>query len=259
MENRVAVITGSTKGIGRGIAEEFIKEGISVVITSRSPEAANEAAKILKEKGGNAFGLKFNLDDKEDIQPLIERTVNEYGRLDILVNNAFSPSGLFPLEHASQQQIEFALTANISNTLYLTKLAHPYLKANQGNIINISSVIVKRYLQGLTLYAISKAAMVQMTKSLAADWAGDGIRVNAINPGFVRTSAYEEMGMTSESIDNSYEFYKQYLALKKIGKPADVGKLALYLASDDAELITGITLDIDSGYSVNGFPLYQEG
>lgn len=258
-EKKVAIITGSTKGIGRGIAQELAKNNITVVITSRDPNAAIDVAESIKAGGGDAIGLPFNLEDSNSFAPLIEATVEKCGRLDILINNACSQSCLVPLAEATQQQIEFTMTANVSNTLYLSKLAHPHLKHSRGSIVNVSSVVVNRSLLGLPFYAIVKGAVVQMTKVLAAEWASDNVRVNAINPGFVRTSAFSDMGMPPDLVDKNYEFYQQYHALDKIGTPEDIGKYVAYLTSDDASFVTGSVLDIDGGYSVRAQPLFPMG
>lgn len=257
LKSKIAVITGGTKGIGNGIARQLAENGATVVITSRKLEKAEQAAEEFKTLGYQACGLQFDLGAGGDIESLIQNVIRIFDRLDILVNNAITRDGALPLDMLSNEQIESALTANIAHTFLLCRQAYPYLKKTSGNIINISSAVVNRHLLGLPLYGIIKGAIVQMTKVLAAEWAADGIRVNAINPGFIRTNAFSELGMPPDVIDKSYEFYSHYHPLGKIGKPSEIGKLAAYLVSDDAKLMTGSVIEADGGCSVQGLPLYE--
>lgn len=256
-EARVAVVTGSTKGIGRSIAEQLATQGIQTVITSRDKEVAREAAKKLRSLGVKSLGLQFDIEKAEQCRRLIDDTVEAFGRLDILINNALSQNCLLPLHTLEDDQIQFALNTNISNTLLLCRAAYSHLKHTRGAIINIGSVVANRHLLGLPIYSIVKGSILQLTKVLAAEWAVDGVRVNAINPGFIRTTAFSELGMPDDIVEKSYEFYRTYHPLERIGQPAEVGMLAAYLASDDAKLITGTVVDIDGGYSVRGLPLYE--
>lgn len=255
---KVALITGSSKGIGRGIAEALAAQGIAVVVTSRSAERADATAAEITAQGGQALGLPFNLEHEEDLDALIQQTIASYGRLDILVNNALASAAAKPLEALPRAEMHLAFSANINNTFLLTNLAYPYLKHSEGSVINVASVIVNRYLLGMSIYAMVKGAMLQMTKALAADWAKDGIRINAINPGFIRTEALSELGMPEDLIEKNYDYYKSYHALGKIGQPDDIGKLAAYLASDAANLITGAVFDVDGGFSIRGLPFLHQ-
>ena len=256
-EKKIAIVTGSTNGIGKSIAQELAVHGNTVVITSSSIERSRNVADEINTRGAQALGLQFNIEKAVDLKSLIKDTIDAFGRLDILVNNALSQSCVLPLDTLSDEQIEFAFTSNITNTFLLTHLAYPYLRKSRGNIINIGSVIVNRHLLGLPVYSIIKGAILQMTKALAAEWAADGIRVNAINPGFIRTSAFSNLGMPEDLIEKSYDFYKNYHPLGRIGKPKEIGKIAAYLVSDNADLITGAVVDIDGGYSIQGSPLYK--
>ena len=255
---KVAIITGSTKGIGRSIAEELAKNDVITVITSRNKLDAEQAAEEINALGGQAVGFEFNIATSTDLPQLIHDTIDTYGRLDTLVNNALSQKCCAPVDSLSDQQIAATFNSNITHTFLLSKMAYPHLKKTRGNIINISSIVVSRHLLGLPLYAIIKGAISQMTKVLAAEWAIDGIRVNALAPGFIRTNAFSDIGMPEEVIDKSYEYYKNYIPLKQIGKPSDVGKLAAFLASDAARLLTGDIIDIDGGLAIQGLQLYQQ-
>lgn len=254
---KVALITGGSKGIGRGIADALAAQSVAVVVTSRDAQYARQVAGEIEAQGGRALGLPFTLENEEDLEPLIQRTVEAFGRLDVLVNNALTLHAAMPLEALSRQQIHTAFTANINHTFLLASLAYPHLQHSRGNIVNIASVVVHRHLLGLPIYGIVKGALVQMTKVLAAEWAGDGIRVNAINPGVTRTELLANLDQPQEFIEKSYDYYKNYHALGKVCQPADVAGVAAYLASDAANLITGAVIDVDGGYSIRGLPLYD--
>lgn len=258
-KRKVAIVTGSTKGIGRSIAQEMAATGTTVVVTGRKAEDAQRAAEAVRDAGGEALGLKFNIEERDDLASLIALTIDAFGRLDILVNNALSSSSVMPVDTLSDAQIEQAFTSNITNTYLLTRLAHPHLCATHGQVINIGSVIVNRHLSGLPVYSIVKAAMVQMTKVLAAEWAADGVRTNIINPGFIRTSAFSELGMPEDVVRKSYDFYQAYHPVGTVGEPSDVGRMAAYLASEAGNFMTGSVIEVDGGYSIQGLPLYQEG
>jgi 3-oxoacyl-[acyl-carrier protein] reductase len=255
---RVAIVTGSTKGIGRSIAGELAARGIAVVITGRELANAQRVAGNIVANGGLALGLRFDLGNQEDVDTLIRNVIGAYGRLDILVNNALCRFSHSPFEVLDKEQMLFAFSSNIGNTALLTQSAYPYLKESRGNIINIGSVVTNKHLLGLPLYGIIKGAIVQMTKVLAAEWGRDGIRVNAINPGFIRTEAFADHGISDDLIEKSYDYYKGYQPLGIVGEPADIGKVAAYLASDEAGFITGAVIDIDGGFSIRGLPLYQD-
>jgi len=259
-QRKTAIVTGSTKGIGNGIANKLAAKGFNVVITSRKEEQASKVAEEINAKGavGKAIGAYFDLEKPESAQTLLEQSLNKFGRLDVLVNNALSNTCVFPLHELSDEQVSFALTSNITNILLLSRLAYSELVKTQGNIINISSVVVNRQIIGMPLYTIAKGALEQMTKVLASEWAKDHIRVNAINPGFVRSSALADFGVPEDVIEKSYEYHKQHHPLGRVGVPEDIGKLAAFVASDDAEFMTGSIINCDAGYSIQGVQLYQE-
>lgn len=257
-ERKVALITGSTKGIGQGIALAMADQDIITVITSRKPEDAKQAAQLINDKGGTALGLEFSLENPDHLPALIEQTVKAFGRLDILVNNAITQNAAMPLSAVSEDQINSIFTTNISHILLLCRYAYPHLKSTKGSIINIGSVITNRHVLGLPLYAIIKGAILQMTKVLASEWAQDGIRVNAINPGFTRTSVLESLGLPTSYINNAFEFYTQYHALNRIAQLSDIGRVASFLSAPESGLISGSIFEIDGGYSIRGLEPYQE-
>jgi len=255
--NKVAIVTGSTKGIGFGIAQALSISGANIIITSRTKSHAEETAANINAYGGNAVGINFDITKQEDLDHLVTETIKEFGQLDILVNNAVSQNCLIPSADFSDDKSITTITENLTHTYLLSQKAYPHLKKQKGSILNISSVITQRYLMGLPLYGIIKGALTQMTKVLAAEWACEGVRVNAINPGFIRTSAFKDMGLSDDLIKKSYHFYSQYQQLGGIGEPSKIGSAAAFLTSSEASFITGSILDVDGGYSTRGQELYQ--
>lgn len=252
----VAIVTGSTKGIGRGIAETLAHNGYSVVITSRDENQADNIAMSLRECGFDATGFGFNLENTGDTEKLISQTIEHYGSLHVLVNNALSATCVPDMHILEDESIRHAITSNLTNTLLLTKKSKPHLAATKGTVINIGSAVVNRHALGMALYSMIKGAIVQMTKSLAAEWASNLVRVNCINPGFVYSSALEEFNVPKEIIASTYAHCEQFHPLgNKIGSPEDIGNLVLYLSSENANMVTGSIFDIDAGYSVQGITM----
>lgn len=255
--NRVAIVTGSTKGIGRAIAFALASQGTAIVVTGREQAHAEEIAAEIANAGGQAIGLGFNMEILTQLDALIEKTIAHFGRLDILVNNAISHTCLLPPEDFDDEAISRAISANLTHNYLLCCKAFPHLKLHKGNIVNIGSIVTRRHLLGLPLYNLVKGGILNMTKILASEWADAGVRVNAINPGFVRTQAFNEMGMPPEVVEASYRLYGEYQPLCGVGSPADIAHAVNYLSSIEARFITGSTIDIDGGYSVKGMELYS--
>lgn len=257
MNDKVAIVTGSTKGIGRGIVSALVKKGCKVVITSRRKDDADKLADEFNQSGHHTIGLAFNIEDRTTFDPLIADTLATFGRVDILVNNALSQSAVFPFDDLPDEQVEFALTSNITNVLLLCRKARSVLAKTHGCIVNIGSVAANRHVYGMPMYSIAKASLAQITKVLAAEWASEGIRVNCVNPGFIYSSALEYFNVPADVIAAYYEFAKKYHPLGRIGEPADIGELVAYMASDTASFMTGSVIDMDAGYSIQGVESYQ--
>ncbi len=257
----VAIITGSTKGIGRAIAIALAQKGINVVITSRrlvhARETAAEIASICGHNGGKVIGLQFSLENLPDLDRLINETVEYFGRLDVLVNNAVTQSCLLHTSDASDKEVILTITANLSHTYLLCQKSKPYLKQQAGCILNIASVVANHHLSGLPLYGLIKGAVIHMTKVLASEWAVENIRVNTISPGFVKTRAFESLGMDPELIEKSYRYYADYQPLSGIVNSTSIGEAAAFLTSQEAKSITGTVIEVDGGYSIKGLKLYN--
>ena len=254
-DKSVALVTGSSKGIGKAIAQELVSKGMRVVVTSRDLQFAQDVAKKIDSTGDSAIGLAFDICDVMSLREVVSQTIEHFGRLDVLVNNAVSQDCLIPSAEFDQVKIMTTITENISHSYLLCLEAYPYLKRSKGNILNIGSVVTNRYLLGLPLYGLIKGSMIELTKVLAAEWAKDDIRVNAINPGFTRTCAFSDLGMDEDTVNACYDFYAQYQPLSGVGDPASIANAAVFLTATSASFVTGSVLDVDGGYSIKGYEL----
>lgn len=253
MENKVAIVTGGTAGIGGEIATTLAKSGVTVVVTSRTLERAQDKVAEIMKHGGNGLAVPCNLESSAEMRSLVGTVIDTYGQLDILVNNAVSHQTLPPLsiQDLAFEELAAGINTNLTNVLGLTCEAYPYLKTHRGSVLNIGSAVINQHLRGIPLYTIVKGSLSQMTKVLAYEWAPD-VRVNQINPGFTRTAAHKEIGIPDDQVDTFLEAFRKFHPLERVGKPQDISLAAEYLVSDKAAWITGIEMNIDGGYSVNG-------
>ena len=252
LNEKTAIITGSSAGIGKAVAGALAQLGAHVIVTSRSGERAQAVAEEIIMKGGQATACIFDIDDAATISPLIEKAVQLSGKVDILVNNALSRATIAPpLFTMNYAALQAGVTANLTNVLALTLAAYPYLKEAQGAVLNIGSAVINRHTTGVPLYTILKGALNQTTKVLASEWAGDGIRVNQINPGFVRTDSMATR-QSAANMKMMTEMFTKLHPLGRVGEVEDVASLAAFLVSKQAEWITGASIDIDGGFSVQG-------
>lgn len=253
LTNKTAIITGSSAGIGRGIALLFARLGAHVVVTSRTVAQATQVADEILADGGRATPCPFDLGDHRTIPGLLSAALAGSGRIDILVNNALSRPSIAPLAFQDMEysRLQAGITLNLTNVLALTAAAYPHLKETSGVVLNIGSAVVNRHTMGIPLYTILKGALSQTTKVLAAEWAGDGIRVNQINPGFVRTDSMTARQSNDHANLIIAHFTKQH-PLGRVGEVKDIAALAAFLVSAEASWITGSEIDIDGGFSVQG-------
>jgi 3-oxoacyl-[acyl-carrier protein] reductase len=246
LEGRVAVITGSSRGIGRAIAEAFFEEGARVVVNSRSAATARETA---AEIGKDVLGLAADVSTEEGAQRLIEETVEFFGRVDVLVNNAGQSMVRDSLELTLadwQSTFDLNLTAAF---LCAQRAARSMLDHEGGAIVNIASVTSFAGFPRRLAYATTKAGLVMMTKVMAVEWAPK-VRVNAIAPGFIETDLVRAL---REEGKLDFEALKRRTPMGRLGTPEEVAKAAVFLASDDASYVTGETLVADGGWLAYGF------
>ena len=245
LKNKIALITGAGRGIGRAIAIALAKEGAEVVINyNGSEERAKEVKQTIEENGGKASIYKCNVSDFVACEAMIQDIVKEYGHLDILVNNAgITKDGL--IMKMKEEDFDSVLNVNLKGTFNTIRhSARQMLKQRSGKIINISSVSGILGNVGQANYAASKAGVIGLTKTMARELGSRGITVNAIAPGFVET---EMTGVLSEEIR---ENACKQIILGRFGKPEDIANTAVFLASDKADYITGQVISVDGGMNV---------
>ena len=246
-KGRTALITGATRGIGFGIAEELVARGANVCITARKPDELEEAVKSLDPDGsGRAIAARGSADDPDHQRAAVEETVSAFGRLDILVNNAAVNPQYGPLMDADLGAVRKVFEVNVIAILAWTQRAwEASMRDHGGSILNVASVGGFRAGSPIGAYNASKAAVIHLTRQLAVEMS-PGVRVNGIAPAVVKTKFARAL------YEGREEEVASHYPLKRLGRPEDTAKLAAFLLSDDASWITGETVTIDGGITVGG-------
>lgn len=248
LRGKAAVITGSTKGIGLGIARVFASEGAMVTVVARGNGQAT-VDELLQLGAADAFYCQTDVRDSQQIQDMVARTVERFGRLDVLVNNAgyhISKNA----EQTSEEEWEFLIATNLRSTFLCSKYALPHLRATKGAIINISSMVGLVGQPNAVAYSATKGGQIAMTKSMAIDLAPDGVRVNAICPGWITTPLVDDwFGQQADEVAARKYIYGQH-PMGRIGTIEECGRAALFLACEDSSFITGVALPIDGGITL---------
>ncbi|KAK9091980.1 hypothetical protein Syun_026891 [Stephania yunnanensis] len=240
-EGKVAVVTASTQGIGFSIAERLGLEGASVVISSRRQKNVDEAAEALRKKGIEVLGLVCHVLNAEQRKNLIEKTVEKYGKIDVVVSNAAANPSVSTILETKESVLDKLWEINVKAAILLLKDAAPHLKKG-GSIVLISSIAGYQPDSGLAMYGVTKTALLGLTKALAAEMAPE-IRVNCVAPGFVPTR-FSDFLTSNESIKNGL---LERTLLKRLGTTNDMAAATAFLASDDASYVTGETIIVSGG------------
>ena len=249
LQDKVAVVTGSSKGIGKAIAEAMAAAGAKVVISSRKAEACEAVAAAINQGGGAAMARACNISEKADLQALVDATLNRWGRIDALVCNAAVNPYFGPLAEITDEAYDKTMNTNLRSNLWLCNMVIPQMATRGGGaVILISSIAAFKGHGNLGVYALSKAADNQLARSLAVEWGRSNLRVNCIAPGLVRTDMARALWEDPDRLAQALESYP----LGRIGEPEDIAGAAVFLASRAGNFVTGQTLVIDGGTTVMG-------
>ncbi|MCK9556641.1 MAG: 3-oxoacyl-[acyl-carrier-protein] reductase [Candidatus Cloacimonetes bacterium] len=243
--NTVILITGSARGIGFTLARHFAKANATVIVLDINNDAVQKAVDDLNTIGGKAFGYTGNVTDSAGIEELFAQIVQEHGKIDVLINNAGVTRDNLMIR-MTEEEWQLVMDINLKGSFICTqKVFKHMMKARQGSIINMASVIGLMGNSGQANYAASKGGLIAFTKSCAKEFARRNIRVNAVAPGFIETE------MTASLSDEIRASYATAIPLGRMGSPDDIAKICMFLASEDSSYITGQTIAVDGGLTMH--------
>lgn len=249
LSGKVAIVTGSTRGIGRSIAEHLAAAGAKVVISSRKADVCEQVCAEIRKAGGDAIAVPANIGDKAQLEKLVNETRRQCGRIDILVCNAASNPYYGPMSKMPDDAFNKILQNNIVSNHWLANLVLPEMaQRKDGAVIIVSSIGGLKGTAALGAYAISKAADMQLARNLAMEWSPHNVRVNCIAPGLVKTDFARALWENPEILKH----YESQTPLRRIGEPDDIGGVAVFLASRAGAFVTGQTIVADGGVTIAG-------
>lgn len=248
LEGKVAVITGSSRGIGRAIAERMAQAGARVVVSSRQATACEPVAEGIREAGGEAIVIPCNISSKEALQNLVDQTGAELGAIDILVCNAASNPVFGPMKDVDDDAFDKIMQNNVRSSFWLANMTAPAMAARGGgSIIIISSVAGLLGNSNIGVYGISKAADFQLARNLAIEWGKQNVRANCIAPGLIKTDFSRALWENPEALAH----VERVTPLGRIGEPDEIAGVAVFLASDAAAYLTGQGIVVDGGSTIS--------
>ncbi len=245
--NKIAIVTGSAMGIGKGIAKVFVREGAKVVLADINADVGRETESELKKSGGDVFFVRCDVSSEEQVKALIEATIQKYDRLNVLVNDA--GIGVYKsVLDATAEEFDRCIAVNLRGVFLCCKYAIPHMQvAGGGSIVNIASVHSYQNVGGTAPYAASKGGVVALTRVMAIDYGPDKIRVNAICPGWIDTPLIHGIFAGDPDPAKARQAVERRQVLGRLGKPEEIGEAAAFLASDESSYITGASLMVDNG------------
>jgi NAD(P)-dependent dehydrogenase (short-subunit alcohol dehydrogenase family) len=247
LAGKVAVVTGSSRGIGRSIAQHMAAAGARVVISSRKAEACEEVVKEIRNAGGEAMAIPANIGDKSQLEALVQKTRAQWGRIDSLVCNAASNPYYGPMSAMPDDAFQKILQNNVISNHWLANLVLPEMaERRDGSVIIVSSIGGLKGTGVLGAYAISKAADMQLARNLAVEWGRHNVRVNCIAPGLVKTDFAKALWENPKT----RQHYESLTPLGRLGEPEDIGAIAVFLASRAGAFVTGQTIVADGGVTI---------
>lgn len=249
LENKVAIITGATGGIGASMAEEFAKEGAKVVVVGTNEERGNRTVEAVKAAGSDAFFRKTDLTSTKELQALVDEAVEKFGKVDILVNNAGADDPIYwSPDDVTEEEYDRVMAVNTKVPFFLSQKVAPVMRANGGgSIINTASIASTGAGRGPVVYTISKHALVGVTKEMAYFYGHDNIRVNCIEPGYIATRMVAE-AMKDETIP--FVPLVKGSPAERAGDPVEIARVAVFLASDDSSYLHGAEILADGGFTL---------
>jgi len=248
LKDKVAIVTGAGTGLGRAIALMFGREGAKVVLAGRRTEPIEKTTAEITQAGGVARACPTDVTRAVDVARLVATTLEAFGRLDVLVNNAGAIAQRGAVLALSEEGFRATLDANVTSAFLCSRQALPELIRSKGNILNIASVAGLRGAPNNAAYGAAKGGIVILTKDMAVDYAPQGVRVNAVCPAYIETDLNREM-LAGLKKTGEYDALVKMHLLGRLGEPDDVAYAAVYLASDEAKWLTGVTLAVDGGIS----------
>lgn len=249
LTGKVALITGSSRGIGKAIAEAMAAAGAKVVISSRKAEPCAVVAQVICETGAQAIAIPCNVSKRDELEALVDKTFAHWAQIDVLVCNASINPHHGPLREISEEAYDAIMNTNVKNTLWLCNRVIPQMaERKDGAVIIVSSIAALKGTRKLGGYAMSKAAHIQLARNLALEWGHANVRVNCIAPGLVRTDMARALWEDPENYARALKSYP----LGRIGEPEDIAGAAVFLAARAGRFITGQTIVIDGGATIAG-------
>lgn len=249
LEGKVAVITGSSRGIGRSIAEHLADAGAKVVISSRKADACEKVTESINNNGGEAISVPANISDRSQLENLVAAARKQWGRIDVLVCNAASNPYYGPMADMPDEAFDKILHNNIVSNHWLANMVLPEMaERKDGAVIIVSSIGGLKGTAVLGAYAISKAADMQLARNLALEWGPHNIRINCIAPGLIKTDFARALWENPELRQR----YETQTPLRRLGEPDDIGGIAVFLASRAGAFVTGQTIVADGGVTIVG-------
>ncbi len=247
LSGRVAIITGASKGIGKAMARGLAELGASVVVSSRKQEAVDAVAAEFRADGLAATGIACHVGDGAQVQALVDKSIETYGGIDILINNAATNPVFGPLEQMTAEVFDKVMNVNVRACMLLANLCKPSMaERGHGSIINIASVEGMKPSPMMSIYSVSKAALIMLTQSQAREWGSDGIRANAICPGLIQTKFSAALWQNEQILDH----FVSQTPSGRMAQPTEMVGLAAYLASDAGSFSTGGVFTADGGYMI---------
>jgi len=249
LKDKVAIVTGGSKGIGAGICEVFCAHGAHCFVIARHQDAIDAKVAELRDAGGTATGVVCDVGKAEPVRAMVERVMADAGRIDVLVNNAgyHISKGV---ETLTEEEWDFLIDTNLKSVFLCTQHALPHLKQTRGVVINMSSMVGLVGQPNASAYAATKGGIIALTKNMAIDLAVHGIRVNVICPGWIQTPLVEDWFGQQDAPAAARQYIYAQHPLNRSGTVQEVGKAALFLATDDSAFTTGSVLECDGGVTL---------